>query len=125
MQTMLGNISLYVQDVERARQFYTDILGLVENRQRSFPPTFIMLDAGGCTLTLEDALALGGVLGRADSVELGFAVKDVEAIRERLKEQGINVSDFRRMAWGISFDAVDPDGHRLTFYRMQDENQRS
>lgn len=122
MPTMLGNINLYVQDIERARHFYTHILGLVENQQRSFPPTFILLHAGGCTLTLQDSSAPGAVFGKSDSVELGFAVEDVEAVRERLKKQGIAVSDIQQMGWGGGFDAVDPDGHRLTIYRMRDED---
>lgn len=121
MQTTLGNVNLYVQDIERAREFYTDILGLVENQERSFPPTFILLDAGGCTLTLQDSSAPGAAFGKSDSVELGFAVENVEAIRERLIQRGIQVSDVQQMGWGGGFDAIDPDGHRLTIYRMRDE----
>lgn len=121
MQTMLGNINLYVQDIERARQFYTDSLGLVENQQRSSPPTFILLEAGGCTLTLQDSSAPGATFGKSNSVELGFLVEDVEAVRVRLKEQGTTVSDIQRMGWGKGFDTVDPDAHRLTLYQMLDE----
>lgn len=121
MQTMLGNINLYVQDIERARQFYTEFLGLIENQQRSFPPTFILLEAGGCTLTLQDSSAPGAAFGKSNSVELGFVVEDVEAVRVRLKEQGITVSDIQQMGWGKGFDTVDPDDHRLTLYRMLDE----
>ncbi|BAU13446.1 hypothetical protein LEP3755_39850 [Leptolyngbya sp. NIES-3755] len=119
MQTTLGNINLYVQDIERARQFYTDMLGLVEDQQRSFRPSFIFLNAGGCTLTLQDSSAPGAAFGKSDSVELGF---DVEAVREKLKNQGIAVSEIQQMGWGGGFDAVDPDGHRLTIYRMRDES---
>lgn len=122
MQTTLGNINLYVQDIERTRQFYTEIMGLVENKERSFPPTFILLEAGGCTLTLQDASAPGAVIEKSDSVELGFVVEDVEAVREQLKKRGIEVSNVQEMGWGGGFDAIDPDGHRLTIYRMRDEN---
>jgi lactoylglutathione lyase len=122
MQIVLGNVNLYVRDIERARHFYTNILGLLENQQRSFPPTFILLDSGSCTITLQDSSAPGAVFGKSDSVELGFAVDDIEAVRERLKTQGIAVSDIQQMGWGGGFDAVDPDGHRLTIYQMRDEN---
>lgn len=54
MQTMLGNINLYVRDIEKSRRFYSDIMGLVEDRERCFPPSFILFNAGGCTLTLQD-----------------------------------------------------------------------
>ena len=122
MPTALGNINLYVQDMERAKQFYTNILGLVEDTQRSFPPTFILFNAGGCTLTLQDSSAPGAAFGKADSVELGFAVDDVEAVRSRLQAAGMTVSEIQQMGWGGGFDTVDPDGHRLTIYRMRESN---
>jgi catechol 2,3-dioxygenase-like lactoylglutathione lyase family enzyme len=74
MRAVLGNINLYVQDIERARRFYTNILGLVEDQERSVPPTFILFNAGGCMLTLQDSSAPGAVFEKSDSVELGLAV---------------------------------------------------
>ncbi|AGY56855.1 hypothetical protein [Gloeobacter kilaueensis] len=72
-------------------------------------------------MTLQDASVPGAAFGISDSVELGFAVEDVEAVRQRFKEQAIEVGDVQQMGWGEGFDAVDPDGHRLTFYRMRNE----
>lgn len=119
MQITLSNVNLYVRNMERAKQFYTDVLGLVEDSQRSFLPTFILFNAGGCTLTLQDSSAPGAVFGKADSIELGFAVDDVEAVRSRLQAQGITVTEIQQMGWGSGFDTVDPEGHRLTIYRMR------
>lgn len=119
MGIRLGNINLFVRDMERARQFYVDVLGLVERAERSAPPGFRLLDAGGCTLTLQDATAPGAAFGPATSIELGFAVDDVEAIRQRLLAWGGSPSEVQQMGWGGGFDAVDPEGNRLTIYRMR------
>lgn len=93
MPTSLGNINLFVKDVNRAQQFYTDIIGLSVNNERSAPPSFILLQAGSCTLTLQDGSTPGAILSPADSVEIGFAVDDVEVVRERLKNYGMEVGE--------------------------------
>lgn len=71
-------------------------------------------------MTLQDGSAPGAVFGKSDSVELGFAVEDTQVVRELLQGQGIEVSEVQYMGWGSGFDAIDPDGHRLTFYRRGD-----
>lgn len=121
--TRLGNINLFVRNIEQARAFYIKALGLTENVERSHAPHFVLLEAGGCTLTLQDRAAPGAELGTANSIELGFAVDDPEAVRNSLKDWGVMVSELEQMGWGGGFDAVDPDGHRLTLYRMNDNHE--
>ena len=119
MPTVLGNVNLFVRDVARAQQFYSEVLGQEVDDERSQPPSFALLRAGGCTLTLQDATTPGAALGASESVELGFAVDDVEVIRERMRAWGIDVGETQQMGWGGDFDARDEDGHRLTIYRMR------
>lgn len=116
----LGNINLFVRDIAQARRFYTEALGLTEMPERSAPPSFALLDAGGCTITLQDAAATGAIFGSSDSVELGFAVADVEAAGAALRAWGVEVSAVQQMGWGSGLDARDPDGYRLTVYRMRE-----
>lgn len=94
-------------------------LGLVEDTQRSHPPSFVLFRAGGSTLTLQDASAPGAAFGTSTGIELGFAVDDLADVRARLQARNTPVSDIQQMGWGSGFDAVDPDGHRLTMYRMR------
>ena len=119
MASVLGNVNLFVRDVARAQRFYSEALGLEVDMERSQPPSFALLRAGGCTLTLQDAATPGALLGASDSVELGFAVDDVEAIRERMRRWGLSVGETQQMDWGGGFDARDEDGHRLMIYRMR------
>ncbi len=57
--------------------------------------------------------------GADDSIELGFAVDDLAMVRSRLQAGGSAISEIQAMGWVSGFDATDPDGHRLTFYRMR------
>lgn len=120
MATRLGNINLFVRDVERAARFYVQALGLALNAERSAPPGFALLEAGGCTLTLQDGSAPGAAFDQREGVELGFVVDDVEAARRRIQECGGSVGEVEQMGWGGGFDASDPDGHRLAIYRMRE-----
>ena len=121
MATTLGNVNLFVRDIEQARRFYVDGLGLVENTERSAPPSFVLLNAGDCTITLQDAAAPGAAFEAAASIELGFTVDDIEQARQRLRARGDTVSETQQMGWGAGFDGADPDGHRITVYRMREE----
>ena len=120
MSAKLGNINLFVRDIARARQFYVEALGLEENVERSAPPSFILLQAGGCSLMLQDTSAPGADFSPATSIELGFAVDDLDAARQRLAANGGTASQIQHMGWGSGFDASDPDGRRLTIYRMRE-----
>lgn len=119
MATRLGNVNVFVHDIEQAKRFYVEGIGLVEDKERSQPPAFVLLQAGECTLTLQDASAPGAVIEASRGIELGFAVEDVEAVQARLANWGATVSEIQQMGWGGGFDAADPDGHRLTIYRMR------
>ncbi len=120
MNVRLGNINLFVRDVQKARDFYVQGLGLVEDAERSHSPGFVLLRAGECTITLQDATAPGASFTPTESVELGFEVDDTTLVREKLEKAGAKVSAPQQMGWGSGFDAFDLDGHRLTVYRMNE-----
>lgn len=117
MSTKLGNVNLFVRDIERSKRFFIDAIGLVEDLELSAPPSFILLKAGGCNLTLQDGTNPGANFETAASIELGFEVDDLEAVRSRLEAWDIAMSDLQQMDWGGGFDARDPDGHRLSIFR--------
>lgn len=115
----LSNINLFVSDIERARDFYVRVVGLREDEDRSMPPAFCYLVAGACSITLQTAETPGAMLGKPDSVELGFEVDDLEAVRARLHEAGFGPPAVQHMGWGSGFDVVDPEGFRLSFFEKR------
>lgn len=83
--TGIGQISIIVQDVERATAFYRDVLGLP---LLFTVPGMAFFDCGGVRL----------MLGRASSPELDhpssilyFRVSEIHAGYERLVEQGVTM----------------------------------
>lgn len=119
MSVQLGNLNLFARDIEKTRRFYIEALGLQEITERSHPPTFFLLSVGNCTLTLQDASSPGAGFESGTNLEIGFAVEDVDAVRETLRLFGAEVSEVQQMGWGGGFDARDPDGRRLTIFKMR------
>ena len=83
--TGIGQISIIVQDLERATGFYRDILGLP---LLFTVPGMAFFDCGGVRL----------MLGRAETPELDhpssilyFRVPDLNAAHQRLIEQGVEI----------------------------------
>ena len=113
----LSTVNLFVRNVPRAVDFYSQVFGLaVEDRMPADEGA--RLPAGGTTLMLQSAAALGEPLERVGGVELGFEVDDLDAARERLAAWGVNPGPIETLSFGRSFNAVDPDGHRLAVYTL-------
>lgn len=108
---------LFVKDLERMKRFYGEMLGVQPTSQDQEWADF---DLGGVRFALHAIpAAIAETIEiasppepRADgAVKLIFAVKDVEAERDRLESLGSRA--FRR-SWqlpGRACDAVDPEGN--------------
>jgi catechol 2,3-dioxygenase-like lactoylglutathione lyase family enzyme len=107
-------IMLGVRDLEKSISFYRDRLG-IDVRQRI--PGFAFLDSGALTIVLSEPLAKN-VSPLAGATEVIFAVNDVRASYEALKNQGVEFSQEPRNVsgpmWAANFR--DPDGHLLTLF---------
>ena len=116
---MLGSHPLVgfvgVSDVERARAFYGDVLGL---RLTSEWPGGCVFDAGGTTLrvTLVDAPAGAGY------TVLGWTVGDIAAVVGELGGRGVAFERYE----GLPQDELGvwqtPDGSRVAWFKDPDAN---
>lgn len=104
---------VYVEDVERSRRFYADLLG--------FEPGYRWPEEGELrflVLRLEDsalAVAKRSTPAAEPRFELCAYTDDVDATVETLRAAGVPVlSEPEDMPWGERMAYVaDPDGHRL------------
>lgn len=119
MTSVLSNINLFVRDIAVSQQFYADSLGLTLNEDMSAPPHRVVFNAGGCTLSLQAAEALGEAPSATEGVELGFEVDNIAAMWDRVSRQAASVGEFQTMGWGSAFELRDPDGHRLVVYQRK------
>ncbi|MEO8612985.1 MAG: VOC family protein [Chloroflexota bacterium] len=117
----LNYIILYVQDINKLKTFYTDVLGM-EVVEAGSSPTFVTLCLPeGARIGLQDKSTskLPPAQEKAGSVELSFAVDDVDTTWKHWQEKGVElVSDPVDLPFGRYFLAKDPEGHYLSAYRF-------
>ena len=107
---MIHHLALRVADLERSRAFYSDLLGLPEQRRLTDERGLraIWLRAGDALLMLERELrGTGAATGSAHL--LAFAVPDLPPWEEKLRAAGVAIDD--RTPHTLYFR--DPDGHRV------------
>jgi lactoylglutathione lyase len=114
MTPTLHSIAIFVTDLERARLFYEDQLGLPVNKAGSFG--FEFLDrppyVGVHPAQHPDALAM---VGRHTG--LTFDVPDLLDFCSRLGEQGVRfVAEPTQQGFGIMAMVADPDGNVIALW---------
>ena len=106
----IDHIVLHVNDVERAKKFYTEILGMTPYRE-SDAQVFLHAGAQGVALFKkrgETPLTTGNDLNH---LALNVAAGTYEALKAELEKHGVSVSGRPGEDRCIYFQ--DPDGHRL------------
>ena len=118
--TGLHHVSVLVTDLERARNFYLEVLGLEEDTSRpdmSFPGLWLKAGHQQIHLLALDSAATGTAAespGR--DAHFALAVSDVSHIENRLRERSIpyNMSQSGRRA----LFCRDPDGNGIEFIEL-------
>ena len=116
-------LELFYDDVDRALEFYTEVLGFTA--RPSDYDTYRPIERGGIRLALQtmDVLDEGHPLRRGgpgappgQGVELVLEVPDLEELYQRVLAAGVDVTPLERQAWGlVDFRVVDPEGYYLRF----------
>lgn len=95
----LGHLNLYVQDVERAEKFYSDILGLHTYGRRPGHSVFMSADmeqAHEIALMKVRDGAPGPIKGQVGLNHMAWKMETFEDLKEihaRLKEKGVPIED--------------------------------
>ena len=112
----LGSVNLVVKDMAAAERFYVNVLGLRVDTERSNRPSFLLLRAANCMVILQqsDSMDSNG------AIELGFAVDDVDAMKQKLGDHAV----VQQMGWGNAIETTDPAGTRLNLYRLLAETSQ-
>ena len=118
----LGFVILYVQDIGKAKVFYTDVVGLKVVEALS-GPTFVALQSdGGSRLALQDKTAARVPQKQPEQsggVEVSFEVDDVDGTWQRWQDKGVElVTAPVDLPFGRFCMAKDPDGFYLSAYHF-------
>ena len=118
----LGFVILYVDDMDKAKKFYTDTLDMAVVEAISSPTFVTLRPTGGSLVALQDKAAAKFPPKdetQSGSVELSFEADDVDATWRRWQEQGVELlGDPVDLPFGRYFMAKDPEGHYLSVYRF-------
>lgn len=113
----INTIALYVNDQERSKRFYVDVLGFevrtdtdmggmgrwIEVAPPGSPTAFVLADAKG----FDRQERVGS------SADITLKTDDIQALHRKLSERQLPVAAPEKQAWGTFLTVVDPDGHSL------------
>ena len=108
--TGIDHIVLHVNDVERARKFYTEVLGMDVYRQNE-RQVFLHAGTQGVALFKKQGDAPLATGNDMNHLALTVAEGGYEALKAGLEEHGVKVTGRPGEDRCIYFQ--DPDGHRL------------
>ena len=110
-------VSFFTQDLPRARDFYTGVLGFaIESEGESD----LELTCGQVTLDIFDPSSIGATFAPSPA-GLALRVADVDAARAELEARGVEF-DGKTIETGVCHMAFfkDPDGNSLILHRRFD-----
>ncbi|GAA5508024.1 VOC family protein [Novipirellula caenicola] len=112
----LGEIILYVQNMDAQFEFYHSLLGfpvVYQDNESVQACSWILLDTGACKLALHS----GGqrCLGK-DAPKIVFFVHDLKCAYDKLRENGVDVCDiFSPAPNTFVANTFDPEGNSVSF----------
>jgi catechol 2,3-dioxygenase-like lactoylglutathione lyase family enzyme len=117
--TGISELVLEVEDLERARGFYRDVLGLEETlygEGREGRYWYLVGDTARLGLWMPQVGLAGGRGGA--HVHFAFQVPDeeVDRLAERLREAGVEFEGPIQLGPGRSIYVTDPDGNAVEFW---------
>ena len=106
-------VAIPVTDVDRAKRFYVEQVGFVEDHDHRMSDElrFVQLTPPGSACSI--AIGTGVTDATPGSVQgMQIVVSDIEAAHRHLSEHGVDVSDVQDFPWGRFVFFADPDGNR-------------
>lgn len=113
MEWKIELVAVPVSDVERAKRFYVEQVGFVEDHDYTVSDDirFVQLTPPGSACSI--AIGKGITQATPGSVEgIQIVVKDIEEARRALSERAVDVSPIEDFPWGRFVFFSDPDGNR-------------
>jgi catechol 2,3-dioxygenase-like lactoylglutathione lyase family enzyme len=122
MQMKLELVPIPVTDLDRAKAFYVDRLGFVEDVDVRPAPgvRVVQLTPPGSACSVSFTEGLGQMrMAPGSSHGVHLVVNDIHAARQELLDKGVDVSELNDVGGGVSYAWFeDPDGNTLTLQEM-------
>jgi catechol 2,3-dioxygenase-like lactoylglutathione lyase family enzyme len=112
MDWKLELVQVPVSDVDRAKAFYTEIIGFNADHDHGVSDDirFVQLTPPGSACSIAIGTGLSDMTpGSVQGLQL--VVSDIEAALAELVERGVEVSEVQEFDWGSFVFFSDPDGN--------------
>ena len=115
MVTGVDFVMISTSDIDRARHFYGEVLGLEPSKQWGKMPAF-EFETGSLTLAVADVTAFGQQHS-TNAQPIALQVQDAHAARQALEAQGVTFRG-ETIDSGVCHMAIfhDPDGNALMLH---------
>src|SRR3989442_6470678 len=119
MDWKLELVPVPVSDVDRAKSFYTQKVGLHADHDQQVNETlrFVQLTPPGSACSIY--IGTGLTKMKPGSIEgLQMVVPDIEEAHQQLAKRGVPVSDIQDLSCGLFVYFSDPDGNKCAVQEM-------
>ena len=109
-----GHCLIMVEDIERSKPFYVDLLGFTV---RAYTPAA----EGRAFLAFNEGIALtnGREAEHRQIDHIAWEVDDVRLLRDRLHDAGVSFfNDLHDGPYGLTVYVADPDGTKVELYQV-------
>ncbi|HEX6674626.1 MAG TPA: VOC family protein [Actinomycetes bacterium] len=117
MITNLNTVSLYVEDQERALDFYVNKLGFEKRTDAEMGPGMRWIEVAPEGARTGFVLADAKQFEKADrvgsSADVTLHCDDLQGTYEKLRGEGVEVTEPVTEPWGSYVQVTDPDGHQF------------
>lgn len=121
MNHEVGLLTVFVRNLERARLFYTEVLGLDLVEDLTYGSIAMLRPVRGPLIALEFDVQMFTPGADPVGVEIGIAVQDLDAVWARWQDAGAKVINApHEFALGRVFVGQGPEGHRLRVYQLNE-----
>ena len=123
MQMKLELVIIPVADVDRAKEFYRDVLGFGEDVdvQPYDGVRIVQLTPPGssCSITMGTGLPVFAAMAPGSVKGLHLVVDDIDLARTELLSRGLDIAAVEDVGGGVKYAGFsDPDGNTLTLQEM-------
>lgn len=113
----LGVVTISVSNLDRARQFYTGLLGFVEDKYYQPTKWLSYKYKGNAFFAITE---VPNFQRQASEDVIDFFVDDIEELWSRIKDKAAVIRALDRTPWGsYKFVISDPDGNNLGFVKKE------
>lgn len=81
-----ANVTVLVNDIEKAIRFYTNVVGL--NLKAHYGDQFAQVEAPGTIIALHPFSSSGRVPAKSENMSIGFSVDNLDRALDDLKSKG-------------------------------------